>query len=127
MKLTGPRASQAMISTLLILKSLILNQSKVPLELKLQRYVGERSYVPSIGGEGRGENTVPRLLKEHSYYEALIWWFTMHQIGPGLRERYRVPTELPPKLVTLVKKLEDRDVDCWEVGFGANAASVRIK
>ena len=51
----------------------------------------------------------------------------MHQIGPGLRERYRVPTELPSKLVTLVKKLEDRDVDCWEVGFGANAASVRIK
>jgi hypothetical protein len=58
---------------------------------------------------GAAKCGAPALLKEDGYYEALIWWFTMHQIGPSLRERYQVPTELPPKLVTLVRKLEDRD------------------
>ena len=52
------------------------------------------------------------MLKEHGYYEALTWWFTMQQIGPGLRERYEAPKKLPPKLLALVKKLED---DGWLV------------
>jgi len=33
----------------------------------------------------------------------------MGRIGLGLRERYELPTELPPKLQTLVRKLDDRD------------------
>ena len=47
-----------------------------------------------------------------SFYErhaALTWWFVMSRIGQGLRERYGVPTELPPKLRTLMRKLDDRD------------------
>jgi hypothetical protein len=45
----------------------------------------------------------------HSFVQGLIWWFVMGRIGQGLRERYEVPTELPPKLQTLVGKLDDRD------------------
>jgi hypothetical protein len=33
----------------------------------------------------------------------------MGRIGQGLRERYEVPKELPPKLQTLVRKIDDRD------------------
>jgi hypothetical protein len=47
-----------------------------------------------------------------SFYEkhaALTWWFVMTRIGQGLRERYQVPRELPPGLLTLVRKLDDRD------------------
>jgi hypothetical protein len=58
---------------------------------------------------------VPGMLQAQSFYEGhsfvqgLIWWFVMGRIGQGLRERYEVPTELPPKLQTLVRKLDDRD------------------
>jgi hypothetical protein len=44
-----------------------------------------------------------------SFVQGLIWWFVMGRISQGLRERYEVPTELPPKLQTLVRKLDDRD------------------
>jgi len=33
----------------------------------------------------------------------------MVRIGQGLRERYYVERELPPELLTLVRKLDDRD------------------
>jgi hypothetical protein len=45
----------------------------------------------------------------HSFVQGLIWWFVMGRIGQGLREQYEVPKELPPKLQTLVRKLDDRD------------------
>ena len=45
----------------------------------------------------------------HSFVQGLIWWFVMGRIGQGLRERYEVPEELPPKLQTLVRKIDDRD------------------
>jgi len=45
----------------------------------------------------------------HSFVQGLIWWFVMGRIGQGLREHYEVPTELPPKFQTLVRKLDDRD------------------
>ena len=45
----------------------------------------------------------------HSFVQGLIWWFVMGRIGQGLRERYEVPKELPPKLQTLVRKIDDRD------------------
>jgi hypothetical protein len=35
--------------------------------------------------------------------------FVMGRIGQGLREHYEVPKEVPPKLQTLVRKLDDRD------------------
>ena len=47
-----------------------------------------------------------------SFYErhtGLIWWFVIARIGQGLRERYQVPEELAPKLLALVRKLDDRD------------------
>jgi hypothetical protein len=43
----------------------------------------------------------------HSFVQGLIWWFVMGRIGQGLREHYEVPKELPPKLVWLVRKLDD--------------------
>jgi hypothetical protein len=49
-------------------------------------------------------------MRGHSY-QGLILWFVMAQIGQGLREEYKVPTELPQKLVTLVRKLDDSDSD----------------
>ena len=45
----------------------------------------------------------------HSFVQGLIWWFVMGRIGQGLRERYQVPKELPPKLLSLVRKLDDSD------------------
>ena len=42
----------------------------------------------------------------HSFYEGLTWWFVREQIGQGLRERYQLPTNSPPKLLALLSKLE---------------------
>ena len=42
----------------------------------------------------------------HSFYEGLTWSFVRELIGQGLRERYQVPTELPAKLLALLRKLE---------------------
>ena len=38
-------------------------------------------------------------------FEPVAWWFTRERIGRGLRERHQVPTELPPNLFALVRKL----------------------
>jgi hypothetical protein len=45
----------------------------------------------------------------YTYYDGLTRWFIRERIGWGLRERYEVPKELPPKLLSLVRKLDDRD------------------
>jgi hypothetical protein len=45
------------------------------------------------------------MAQEFTYYEQPTWWFTREEIGRGLRERYQVPNELPPKLLALVRKL----------------------
>ena len=42
----------------------------------------------------------------HSFYEGLTWSFVRERIGQGLRERYEVPTELPPSLQTLGLKVD---------------------
>ena len=42
----------------------------------------------------------------HSVYEGLTWSFVREQIGQGLRDRYEVSTELPAKLLALIRKLE---------------------
>ena len=39
-------------------------------------------------------------------YERFAWWLTREQLGLCLRERYRVPKELPPRLLKLVRKLQ---------------------
>jgi hypothetical protein len=55
---------------------------------------------------------VPDMLQAQTFYEAhpfyggLTWSFVTEQIGQDLRERYQVPTELPAKLLALIRKLE---------------------
>jgi hypothetical protein len=46
-----------------------------------------------------------RTYYEYEYSNGLTRWFTREEIGRGLRERYQVPKELPPKLLALVRKL----------------------
>jgi hypothetical protein len=46
---------------------------------------------------------------ERDYFKGLTSWFIRDGIGHGLRERYQVPKELPTKLLTLVRKLDDSD------------------
>ena len=41
----------------------------------------------------------------YTYYDGLTQWFIRDEIGLGLRERYQVPKDLPPKLLALVRKL----------------------
>ena len=42
-----------------------------------------------------------------SFYERLTLRLVRERIGHCLRERYQIPKELPPKLVWLVRKLDD--------------------
>ena len=42
-------------------------------------------------------------------FEPVSWWWTRNRIGQALQERYQVPKELPSELLTLVRKLDDRD------------------
>jgi hypothetical protein len=51
---------------------------------------------------------VPDMATQSSQF-AVAWWWTRNRIGQDLRERYEVPKELPPKLVSLVRTLDDRD------------------
>jgi hypothetical protein len=46
---------------------------------------------------------------QSAQYEPVAWWWTRHEIGRDLRERYDVPKDLPPELLTLVGKLDDSD------------------
>jgi hypothetical protein len=49
-------------------------------------------------------------IKESVQFEPVAWWWTRHEIGRDLRERYEVPKELPPELLTLVRKLDGDDL-----------------
>jgi hypothetical protein len=42
---------------------------------------------------------------QSAQFEPVAWWWARNQIGRDLRELYEVPKELPPKLLTLVRKL----------------------
>jgi hypothetical protein len=42
----------------------------------------------------------------HSLSGGLTWSSVRELIGQGLRERYQLPTDLPPKLLALLSKLE---------------------
>jgi hypothetical protein len=48
---------------------------------------------------------------ENSLYEAFVWVLTRECIGQSLREHYQVPTELPPALLTLARKLDAVESD----------------
>jgi hypothetical protein len=51
----------------------------------------------------------PDMATQSAQFEPVAWWWTRNQIGRDLRERYDVPKELPPTLLTLVRKLDDSD------------------
>jgi hypothetical protein len=57
------------------------------------------------GAQGR----VPDMATQSAQFEPVAWWWTRNQIGRDLRVRYDVPKELPPKLLSLVGNLDDRD------------------
>ena len=40
------------------------------------------------------------------HYEPFAWWLTRARIGQDLRERYPALEELPPRLLTLFRKLD---------------------
>jgi hypothetical protein len=44
---------------------------------------------------------------QSAQFEPVAWWWTRNRIGKDLRKIYEVPKELPPKLLTLVSKLDD--------------------
>jgi hypothetical protein len=46
---------------------------------------------------------------QSAQFEPVAWWWTRNQIGRDLRKLYEVPKEQPPGLLTLVRKLDDRD------------------
>ena len=50
-----------------------------------------------------------RTYYDYDYHKRLTQWFIREQVGWGLRERYGVPKDLPPELLTLVRKLDDSD------------------
>ena len=47
----------------------------------------------------------PDMATQSARFEPVAWWWTRNQIGRDLRERYDVPKDLPPELLTLVRKL----------------------
>jgi hypothetical protein len=46
---------------------------------------------------------------QSAQFEPVAWWWTRHEIGRDLRERYDVPKDLPPELLRLVRKLDGSD------------------
>ena len=55
-------------------------------------------------------SSVPQAQSFYDRQFELALWFVMARVGQDLRERYEVPNELPPKLLTLVIKLDDNNV-----------------
>jgi hypothetical protein len=49
---------------------------------------------------------VPKMPKQNVQFEPDAWWWARNRIGQDLRARYEVPKDLPPKLLTLVRKLD---------------------
>jgi hypothetical protein len=50
------------------------------------------------------------MASQSAQFEPVAWWWTRHEIGRDLRERYDVPKDLTPELLTLVSKLDDSDL-----------------
>ena len=62
------------------------------------------------GAPRYGVSSMPQA---QSFYERQFEFalrFAMARIGQDLREHYEVPKELPPKLLRLVRRLDDSDV-----------------
>ena len=59
-----------------------------------------------------GRQRCPWMPTVSAGYEPFAWWLAREGIGRDLRERYAVSEELPPSLITLVKKLDSRTIGC---------------
>ena len=59
--------------------------------------------------EWRPRDRVRDMARQSAQFEPDAWWWARNKIGQDLRERYEVPKGLPPKLLTLVRKLDDSD------------------
>ncbi len=46
------------------------------------------------------------MARQRAQFEPVAWRWARNQIGKDLRKRYDVPKELPPKLLTLVVKVD---------------------
>jgi hypothetical protein len=55
--------------------------------------------------EGIPRDGVPEMATQCAQFEPVAWWWTRNRIGQDLKELYEVRTELPPKLLALVRKL----------------------
>ena len=54
----------------------------------------------------RRQHAAPNMATQSAQFEPVAWWWARSQIGKDLRKLYEVPKELPPKLLTLVSKLD---------------------
>ncbi len=54
-------------------------------------------------------------------FEPVAWWFTRQRIGRSLRERYQAPEELPPSLLSLVRKLDQSKAITYEAPLRKDA------
>ncbi len=55
---------------------------------------------------GCPNDAVTDMARPRAQFEPVAWWWARNQIGKDLRKRYEVPEELPPKLLTLVVKVD---------------------
>jgi hypothetical protein len=58
----------------------------------------------------------------HAQYEPVAWWFTRRRLGRELRNLYQAAEELPPQLLTLVRKLGGKSDSSLEARKAKGAA-----
>jgi len=58
-----------------------------------------------VGDEETPKDAVPMMATQCAQFEPFAWSLTREAIGQALLKRHAVPTELPPKLLALVRKL----------------------
>jgi hypothetical protein len=46
--------------------------------------------------------------KDSAGYQPVAWWFTKRRLGRELRNLYQTAEELPPQLLALTGKIEDK-------------------
>jgi hypothetical protein len=60
--------------------------------------------------EAAPRDRVPDVAKQNVQFEPDTWWWARNKIGRDLRELCDVPKDLPPELLTLVRKLDESDL-----------------
>jgi hypothetical protein len=114
MKLSSPKAPQAILSAKLPATSDLSSSFGTQLwPLCRGTVLGSFDYALREGAKFGVPNMAQAqtFYEGHSYegliwsFEGLIWSFVREWIGHCLRARYQVPKELPPQLLTLVRKL----------------------